>query len=105
MKASIPRSRTACRRGVDVTTPRDVGLIGADDSDHLTFCTTQIRVIVTHDDDFLAMASAAILTVASRLPYAGALDGEILGALMLIRDCLTPEGCATTSSSYKRVKP
>jgi len=43
---------TALRnRGVDVTTPGETGLIGADDA-HLRFALLQNRVVVTHDDDF-----------------------------------------------------
>lgn len=40
-------------RGVDVTTPPDVGLRGADDLLHMDFAHAEGRVIVTHDSDFL----------------------------------------------------
>jgi hypothetical protein len=40
------------RRGVDVTTAADAGLVGAYDIDHLSFAANRQRVIVTHDDDF-----------------------------------------------------
>ena len=36
------------RRGVDVTMPSDVGLIGASDKEHLAFVIAQSRVVVTH---------------------------------------------------------
>jgi hypothetical protein len=40
------------RRGVDVTTAFEAGLLGADDAEHLNFGRRESRVIVTHDDDF-----------------------------------------------------
>jgi predicted nuclease of predicted toxin-antitoxin system len=44
------------RRGVDVTMPNDVGLIGASDEEQLAFALREHRAIFTHDDDFLALA-------------------------------------------------
>jgi len=44
-------------KGVDVTTTTDVGLVGADDEDHIEFARTEDRVIFTNDDDFLRHAS------------------------------------------------
>src|SRR5262245_63370005 len=44
------------RRGVDVTMPNDVGLIGASYEAHLKFAAGQQRVIFTHDADFLSLA-------------------------------------------------
>jgi len=41
------------RRGVDVTTPVDSGLVGGSDKQHLDFARRQGRVVVTHDADFL----------------------------------------------------
>src|SRR5262249_34838704 len=43
-------------RGVDVTTARDAGLLGAPDAEHLEFAMRESRVIVTHDADFLRLA-------------------------------------------------
>jgi predicted nuclease of predicted toxin-antitoxin system len=40
-------------RGIDVSTSRAVGLIGASDLQQLGYATQQGRVLVTHDDDFL----------------------------------------------------
>ena len=40
-------------RGVDVTTTREAGLIGADDEEQLKFAKSEGRAVVTHDDDFL----------------------------------------------------
>jgi hypothetical protein len=47
-------------RGIDATTAHDVGLIGASDEEHLAFALSQTRVLVTHDDDFLRLASSGV---------------------------------------------
>jgi predicted nuclease of predicted toxin-antitoxin system len=44
------------RSGIDVTSAKDVKLIGKSDLDHLMFAKTEKRVIVTHDDDLLVLA-------------------------------------------------
>ena len=41
------------RRGLDVTTSNDVGLVSSTDEQHLEHATNADRVLVTHDDDFL----------------------------------------------------
>lgn len=45
------------RRGIDVTTTAEAGLISAEDAAHLAFANRQSRVVVTHDDDFLSRHS------------------------------------------------
>ena len=40
-------------RGVDVTTTREAGLIGANHEEQLKSAKSEVRVIVTHDDDLL----------------------------------------------------
>jgi hypothetical protein len=42
-------------RGVDVTTAKDVGLIGATDVQHIAFALPEVRVVVSHDSDFLRL--------------------------------------------------
>jgi predicted nuclease of predicted toxin-antitoxin system len=46
------------RRGVDVTTTTDAGLLGASDDEHLDFAMREQRVVFTNDDDFLIIAAA-----------------------------------------------
>ena len=41
------------RRGIDVVTTVDVGLVSADDLQHIYFARRGHRVIYTHDEDFL----------------------------------------------------
>jgi predicted nuclease of predicted toxin-antitoxin system len=80
------------RRGVDVTVPSDVGLVGASDDKHLAFAIAEQRVILTHDDDFLPVSRRGT-------PHCGIVYchmqsrsiGQIIGGLLLICDCLTPE--------------
>jgi predicted nuclease of predicted toxin-antitoxin system len=43
------------RRGVDVTTTPEVGLLTATDEEHAAFCQAQGRVLFTQDRDFLRM--------------------------------------------------
>ena len=43
------------KRGIDVTAPAEVDLIGASDEAHLRFARSEHRVLVTHDDDFLRL--------------------------------------------------
>ena len=40
------------RRGIDVLSTPQAGLLGSSDRDQLTFATQQQRVVVTQDDDF-----------------------------------------------------
>ena len=44
------------RAGIDVTTSRDVGLLGKSDLEHLLFANSQKRILLTHDDDLLVLA-------------------------------------------------
>ena len=48
------------RRGVDIVTVRDLGLLGDSDENHLERATRMNRVLVTSDTDFLKMASDGI---------------------------------------------
>jgi predicted nuclease of predicted toxin-antitoxin system len=45
-------------RGIDVTTSKAAGLIGASDLQQLDYAMKQGRVTVTHDDDFLRIHAA-----------------------------------------------
>jgi predicted nuclease of predicted toxin-antitoxin system len=44
------------RRGIDVTTTLEVDLIRASDEKQLEYAIPEVRVIVTHDADFLRIA-------------------------------------------------
>ena len=45
------------RRGIDVTTPKDAGLIGASDVEHLEYAWREGRVFFSEDADFLIIAA------------------------------------------------
>jgi len=47
-------------RGVDVTTSSDAGLLGASDHEQLAFARSENRVLVTHDADFLSVATEGL---------------------------------------------
>ena len=48
------------RRGVDLTTTYEAGLLGADDLAHLAYCNTSCRVVFTQDEDFLSLHAAGV---------------------------------------------
>jgi predicted nuclease of predicted toxin-antitoxin system len=78
------------RRGVDVTTTHDTHLLGATDAEHLGHALSQGRVIVTHDEDFLSLIAQAPEHPGIAYCHCEARTiGQIIAALMLIRDCLT----------------
>lgn len=80
------------RRGVEVTMPSEVGLIGAADDAHIAFAVAQERVIFTHDDDFLTLARSGVEHCGVVYCHQQARTiGQILGGLLLISDCLTAE--------------
>lgn len=73
------------RRGIDVTTTHEVGLIGASDEEQIQFALTQGRVIFTQDDDFLRLHQAGYLH--SGITYCRQRSrsiGEIINTLTLI---------------------
>jgi uncharacterized protein with PIN domain len=80
------------RRGIDVTTTQEAGLMQASDEKQLEFALAEQRTLVTHDEDFLALAKAGV-------PHAGITYchpqlrsiGQMIATLLLIRDCMTPE--------------
>ncbi len=48
------------RRGIDVTTTPEVGLLGAIDEDQLAYCLAEGRVIFSYDDDLLRLAASGV---------------------------------------------
>jgi predicted nuclease of predicted toxin-antitoxin system len=48
------------RRGVDVLTLQEAGMLGAEDEAHLALATQQGRVIFTQDADFLRLHATGI---------------------------------------------
>lgn len=80
------------RRGIEVTTTSQVELMSASDEEQLAFASSQNRVLVTHDDDFLALHQTGITH--SGIAYCNKNRrsiGEIIGVLSLIWELLEPE--------------
>ena len=85
-------ARALQRHGADVTTTPEVGLYSRSDQAQLEFVRKEGRVIVTHDTDFLRIASAT-------LEHPGVVYchrttrtlGEIIKSLIMIYEILTPE--------------
>jgi hypothetical protein len=85
------------RRGIDVTMPHEVGLGGADDPAHIAFALGERRVIVTHDRDFLRWHALGVEHAGIAYCYQRKYSiGELIHALVVLRDCLSAEDMAGT---------
>ncbi len=91
-----PRVAEALRlHGVDVTTTIEADLRTADDQTQFQFATTQRRVFVTQDSDFLQLAKAAPVHPGVVFVTRGRRTvGEIVRWLLLIYEVLTPSEMA-----------
>lgn len=72
------------RRGVDVLTAREAGILGAPDEEHLTLAVSQERVVFSQDDDFLRMHARGlhhrgIIYARQQTP-----TGQLIRAIILI---------------------
>jgi hypothetical protein len=80
------------RRGIDATTARDIGLGGADDLAHIAFALQERRVIVSHDRHFPRWHAQGVKHSGIAYCYQQKYSvGELIRALLLLRDCLTAE--------------
>lgn len=80
------------RYGIDVTTTVNAGLRAADDETQLAFAKREKRVIVTHDDDFLRIASRTADHPGIVYCHLDARStGEIIRSLRLLYEVLLPE--------------
>jgi Domain of unknown function (DUF5615) len=80
------------RRGIDVTTTPETGLVAASDAEQVAFALSQNRVIFTHDDDFVVLHQSGVthsgITYCSQNRHS---IGEILTSLILIWEVIEPE--------------
>jgi hypothetical protein len=82
--------------GADVLTIDEAGRAGLPDEDQLRFATAGGRVVVTHDDDYLALAAAfntageefAGVAYCHQLTYRGNVRG-LIQALRLVYGAMT----------------
>jgi len=80
------------RRGIDVTTTAEAGLIAVSDEAQIKFALSQGRVIFTTDDDFLRLNQAGVehAGIVYSRQRIGSI-GEILSGLILIWELVEPE--------------
>jgi predicted nuclease of predicted toxin-antitoxin system len=80
------------RRGIDVTTTPEMGLIGASDREQIAFAASEHRILITHDDDFVILHRSGIThTGITYCDQKRRSIGEILNTLILIWEALEPE--------------
>jgi uncharacterized protein with PIN domain len=80
------------RRGIDVTTTRESGLISSGDLDQLAFATREERVLITQDSDFLRLAheSRPHRGIAYYAPGSRTI-GELISRLVLMHAVLSAD--------------
>jgi predicted nuclease of predicted toxin-antitoxin system len=77
------------RRGIDVSTTPEAGLLGATDEEQLAFAISQERVIFTKDDDFLALHRRCLEHYGIAYCHQNSRSlGEIVRGLILIWEVL-----------------
>jgi predicted nuclease of predicted toxin-antitoxin system len=80
------------RRGIDVLTIQDAGRVGDPDWKQLAFAAMKRRVLVTFDDDFLALDAAGAPHSGIVFSQAGRRSiGELIESLVLIANVIEPE--------------
>jgi predicted nuclease of predicted toxin-antitoxin system len=80
------------RRGIDVTTTTDAGLLGSEDLDQIAYGIAQRRVIFSEDDDFLSLASTGQIHAGVAYCHQHTRTiGQIVRALQLIWEIYEPD--------------
>jgi hypothetical protein len=80
------------RRGIDVTTTAEAGLLGADDLTQLAYARDHGRVLVTQDEDLLVLHSTGVEHAGIAFAqHQGGSIGAIIRGLVLIWSVLEPE--------------
>ena len=79
------------RRGIDVVTVGQLGMLGASDLDHLARAISLQRVIFTQDADFLRIHRSGLDHAGIVFCRQGGTVGEIIRGLVLIQEVLTLE--------------
>ena len=75
------------RRGVDVLTVQEAGLLGATDKEHLAFARRERRVLFTQDEDFLQLHAAGVVHAGIVYTHQqGTSIGELIYKLMLVHE-------------------
>lgn len=80
------------RRGIDITTTADAGLLGANDTDLIAFAVSDGRVIVSNDHDLLRLHDQGVEHPGIAYGHQQSRTiGETIRALELIWEILDPE--------------
>lgn len=79
------------RRGIDVSTTVESGLISATDEHQLDHALREGRVLVTQDRDFLQLHATGAKHAGIAFFRQGAAPGEILRMIALLHDVATPD--------------
>jgi predicted nuclease of predicted toxin-antitoxin system len=87
-------ARALRESGIDVTTTGDAGLFGAEDEQHRRYALQERRVIVTHDADFLRLASQSPHPGIAYCASGTRSLGDLIRYLRLMSDCLEPDDMA-----------
>jgi hypothetical protein len=83
------------RRGIDVTTTPEAGLMSATDEQQAAYCLGEGRVLFTQDRDFLRLHAAGILHAGIAYCEKDTKSiGEMIQGLVLIWAVLEPEEMA-----------
>ena len=80
------------RRGIDVTTTAEAGLLSTADKNQLAWSTDEDRVLITHDHDFLRLQGSAVEHAGIAFCHVQSRSvGEIIRGLELIAELLEPD--------------
>jgi predicted nuclease of predicted toxin-antitoxin system len=84
------------RRGINVTTTPEVGLMGATDEQQAAYCMAERRVLFTQDQDFLRLDAAGLKhAVIAYCAKDTRSTGEIIQSLVLIWETYEPDEMAS----------
>ena len=79
-------------RGISITTSAEADLIGASDEQQLAFATSEGRVLITHDDDFLRLHHIGVdhagIGYCHQTKYSVC---DLLQVLILLHGCVAAE--------------
>ncbi len=86
----IPKAGTMGlrRRGVDVLTCQEVGMLSVEDEVHLAFATRQGRTAITQDDDFLRLHASGFQHQGIAYSHRQTPVGEVIRGVMLVFEVL-----------------
>lgn len=87
-----PRGEGLRRRGIDVTTTPEAGLLSATDEYQAVYALAQGRVLFTHDRDFLRLSATGVAHAGIVYCDKNSKNlGEVIQGLVLIWELLEPD--------------